>query len=84
VANYLTHTGPLLFTGDLNDTPDSPTANRFVLNGFQDTGARHAPQPTLGNFRIDYIFAKAVTVTSGKVIDPGYSDHRAIVMNIQV
>lgn len=83
-VDYLSHSGPLLFTGDLNDVPGSTIHRWFVGAGFTDTGARYAPDPTHGTARIDFIFARAVTVTSGYVVDTNLSDHRPLVMNMQV
>lgn len=82
VVDYLTHPGPLLFTGDLNDVATSTIHGWFVDAGFLDTGARFADDPTLGTARIDYIFSRAMTVTGGFVPDPGYSDHRPVIMDV--
>jgi endonuclease/exonuclease/phosphatase family metal-dependent hydrolase len=84
IADYLTQSGPILFTGDLNDRPGSTVTGYFTAKGWLDTGGRYADDPTLGTARIDYIWAKAVTVLSGQVPSPGYSDHRPVVMNIRV
>lgn len=84
IAQYLTQSGPILFTGDLNDPPGSPTTALFTSRGWLDTGGRYANQPTLGTARIDYIWSKSVTVLSGQVPSPGYSDHRPVIMNIRV
>lgn len=84
IADYLTQSGPILFTGDLNDTPGSTVTNMFTAKGWQDTGARYANLPTLGTARIDYIWSRAVTVLSGQVPSPGYSDHRPVIMTIRV
>jgi len=82
VVDYLTHPGPLLFTGDLNDRPGSTIHGWVTGAGFQDTGARFADDPTLGTARIDFIFSRAITVTGGFVPDPGYSDHRPVIMDV--
>jgi endonuclease/exonuclease/phosphatase family metal-dependent hydrolase len=84
VVNYLTQSGPLLLTGDLNDTPVSWVRNRVVDAGFVDAGARYADDPTLGTARIDYIFYRGTTVTGGFVPSPGYSDHRPVIMDVVV
>jgi endonuclease/exonuclease/phosphatase (EEP) superfamily protein YafD len=84
VADYLTQTGPLLLTGDFNDVPGSWVQKRILNEGFTDAGARYASGPTHGTARIDYIFYRATTVTSGSVPDPGLSDHRPVIMNVTV
>lgn len=84
VVNYLSQSGALLLTGDLNDTPVSWVGNRVVDAGFVDAGGRYADDPTLGTARIDYIFYKGTTVTGGFVPSPGYSDHRPVIMDVVV
>lgn len=84
VVNYLTHTGPLVFTGDLNDVPGSTIHRWFTGAGFLDAGGRYADDPTFGTARIDFIFTRAVTVTGGFVPDPGYSDHRPVIIDMVV
>jgi endonuclease/exonuclease/phosphatase family metal-dependent hydrolase len=84
VVNYLTQSGPLLLTGDLNDTPVSWVRNRVVDAGFVDAGGRYADDPTLGNARIDYIFYRGTTVSGGFVPSPGLSDHRPVIMDVVV
>jgi endonuclease/exonuclease/phosphatase family metal-dependent hydrolase len=49
VVDYLTQSGPLLFTGDLNDTPGSTIHRWFTGAGFLDTGGRYADDPTHGD-----------------------------------
>jgi endonuclease/exonuclease/phosphatase family metal-dependent hydrolase len=83
-VDYLTQSGPLLLTGDLNDRPGSWVHNRVTSAGFTDAGARYADDPTHGDARIDYIFYRGATVTSGSVPDPGLSDHRPVIMNVVV
>jgi endonuclease/exonuclease/phosphatase family metal-dependent hydrolase len=84
VVDYLSQSGPLVFTGDINDVPGSTIHGWFVGAGFLDTGGRYANEPTLGTARIDFVFTRAVTVTSGDVLDTRLSDHRPVVMNMQV
>ena len=84
VADYLTQSGPLLLTGDLNDRPGSWAHRRIVNAGFTDAGARYADAPTHGDARIDFVFYRGVTVTGGSVPDPGLSDHRPVIMDVVV
>ncbi|GAB3976714.1 hypothetical protein GCM10027615_47010 [Plantactinospora veratri] len=56
VVDYLSQSGPLLFTGDINDVPGSTIHRWFVGAGFLDTGGRYANEPTLGTARIDFVF----------------------------
>ena len=69
---------------DVNDTPGSTVTGYFAAKGWLDTGGRYAPGPPLGTARIDYVWARSVTVLSGQVPSPGYSDHRPVIMNIRV
>jgi len=84
VAGYLTQTGPLILTGDLNDVPGSAVQTRFLTAGFTDAGARVANAPTHGAARIDYVFYRSASATSGSVPDPALSDHRPVIIDMSV
>ncbi|GAA3705529.1 hypothetical protein GCM10022224_083720 [Nonomuraea antimicrobica] len=82
VLDYFgTRTG-LILTGDFNAPPTDALSKRFVSAGWVDTGARYAPQPTLGDARIDYIYTRGVTTTSGSVLSTTLSDHRPVIMRM--
>ncbi|MET9247097.1 endonuclease/exonuclease/phosphatase family protein [Nonomuraea sp. NPDC003709] len=82
VRNYLANRSPLILTGDFNAPPTDALSKKFVSAGWVDTGARYANQPTHGDARIDYIYTKGVTTTSGSVLSSTLSDHRPVVMKM--
>ncbi|SEF67120.1 Metal-dependent hydrolase, endonuclease/exonuclease/phosphatase family [Nonomuraea solani] len=82
IRDYLgTRTGVVL-TGDFNALPTDPLSKSFVSAGWTDTGARYANKPTHGTARIDYVYTRGVTTTSGSVLSSTLSDHRPIVMRM--
>jgi endonuclease/exonuclease/phosphatase family metal-dependent hydrolase len=82
VLDYFgTRTG-LILTGDFNALPTDALSKRFVSAGWVDTGARYANKPTLGDARIDYIYTRGITTTSGSVLPTTLSDHRPLVMRM--
>lgn len=82
--DYLSHDGPLLFTGDFNEGPDETIHELALADGFTDTGARFAPDPTHGDKRIDFVYARGVTATGGSVPDTDASDHKPVVIDLAV
>jgi endonuclease/exonuclease/phosphatase family metal-dependent hydrolase len=81
---------PTLIVGDLNDTPESPTVQRLLQAGWQDTAGAQAaptvpaPRPTS---RIDYLLAAPAgrweTVQSEVWPESVASDHRAVVATLR-
>lgn len=82
--DYLTHDGPLLFTGDFNEGPDESIHDWALADGFGDTGAEFAPEPTHGGKRIDFVYARGITATGGLVPDTDASDHKPVVIDLAV
>lgn len=82
--DYLTHDGPLLFTGDLNEGPDESIHAWALADGFADTGAEFAPDPTHGDKRIDFVYARGITATGGLVPGTDASDHQPVVIDLTV
>ncbi|WP_165977503.1 endonuclease/exonuclease/phosphatase family protein [Nonomuraea diastatica] len=82
VRSYFGSRSGIILTGDFNAKPADALSKRFVSAGWVDTGAEYADKPTLGNARIDYIYTKGVTTTSGSVLSTTASDHRPIVMRM--
>ncbi|MFG1702383.1 endonuclease/exonuclease/phosphatase family protein [Nonomuraea sp. M3C6] len=82
ILNYFGSRSQLILTGDFNALPTDALSKRFVSAGWADTGARYANQPTLGDARIDYVYTRGVTTTSGSVLSSTLSDHRPIVMRM--
>jgi endonuclease/exonuclease/phosphatase family metal-dependent hydrolase len=82
VLNYFGSRSPLILTGDFNAPPTDAMSKRFVNAGWVDTGAKYANKPTLGDARIDYVYTRGVTTTSGSVLSSTLSDHRPIVMKM--
>ncbi|WP_345572565.1 endonuclease/exonuclease/phosphatase family protein [Nonomuraea rosea] len=80
-AYFGSRTG-LILTGDFNAPPTDALSKQFVSAGWADTGAKYANMPTLGNARIDYVYTKGITTTSGSVLSTTASDHRPIVMRM--
>ncbi len=76
-----TRTGVIL-TGDFNAPPTDALSKRFVSAGWTDTGARYANKPTHGDARIDYVYTRGITTTSGSVLSSTLSDHRPLVMRM--
>ncbi|MBV7411269.1 endonuclease/exonuclease/phosphatase family protein [Dermabacteraceae bacterium TAE3-ERU27] len=78
--------GPLVVMGDLNSIPKNPEVRTLVGAGLVDTGA--ASSDKYGQkgsfpvrtplFRIDYIFAREMSVAGYRVIRSEASDHRPI------
>lgn len=82
--DYLSHSGPLLFTGDFNERPENRIHAWALADGFTDTGGEVAPDPTHGDARIDFVYARGVTATAGLVPDTDASDHRPVVIDLEV
>jgi endonuclease/exonuclease/phosphatase family metal-dependent hydrolase len=82
VLDYFGSRSQLILTGDFNAMPADALSKRFVSAGWADTGAKYANKPTLGDARIDYVYTRGVTTTSGSVLSTTLSDHRPIVMNM--
>lgn len=80
--DYLSHDGPLLFTGDLNEGPGEPIHGLALADGFTDTGAEFAPDPTHGGKRIDFVYARGITATGGFVPGTDASDHKPVVIDL--
>ncbi|WP_084774771.1 endonuclease/exonuclease/phosphatase family protein [Nonomuraea candida] len=82
VRDYFGYRSPLILTGDFNALPSDPLSKRFRNVGWLDTGSKHANKPTHGNARIDYVYTRGMTTTSGSVLNTTLSDHRPIVMRM--
>ncbi|MFI7634392.1 endonuclease/exonuclease/phosphatase family protein [Nonomuraea sp. NPDC049400] len=82
VRDYFGSRSGLILTGDFNALPTDALSKEFVSAGWVDTGARYANKPTLGDARIDYIYTRGVTTTSGAVLSSTLSDHRPVVMKM--
>ncbi|MFB4282195.1 endonuclease/exonuclease/phosphatase family protein [Nonomuraea sp. MTCD27] len=82
VLDYFGSRSQIVLTGDFNARPTDALSKRFVSAGWTDTGARYANKPTLGDARIDYVYTRGVTTTSGSVLPTTLSDHRPIVMRM--
>ncbi|MBF8185317.1 endonuclease/exonuclease/phosphatase family protein [Nonomuraea sp. K274] len=82
VRTYFGSRTGLILTGDFNAKPTDTLSRKFVSAGWLDTGAKYANKPTLGDARIDYIYTKGVTTTSGSVLSTTASDHRPLVMRM--
>lgn len=82
VRDYFGSRSPLILTGDFNAPPTDALSKKFVSAGWTDTGAKYANQPTHGTARIDYIYTRGVTTTSGSVLSSTLSDHRPLVMRM--
>lgn len=87
----------MIFTGDLNATPGSPTFQKVssILNnaGPDDSQNTWTTKPfsyegfeeTELNWRLDYIFASAeVKVISSEVIQTEYSDHLPVMATVEI
>ncbi|MCF6469521.1 hypothetical protein FAF44_14135 [Nonomuraea sp. MG754425] len=81
LAYFGSRTG-IILTGDFNAPPTDALSKRFVSAGWTDTGARYAALPTHGDARIDYVYTRGVTTTSGSVLSSTLSDHRPLVMRM--
>jgi endonuclease/exonuclease/phosphatase family metal-dependent hydrolase len=71
----------LLLAGDFNAQPVDRGPRAAVAAGLQDVVATHDASGTLGDHRIDFIFADArvaLRVTSGQVVSTNKSDHRPV------
>jgi endonuclease/exonuclease/phosphatase family metal-dependent hydrolase len=88
---------PLIFTGDLNATPQSYTVqeiSRYLVNaGPSDKEKTWTTKPFEHNdfkedelnWRLDYVFtSKDINVMSTEIIQTGYSDHLPILLKIKV
>ncbi|MEU6712540.1 endonuclease/exonuclease/phosphatase family protein [Nonomuraea sp. NPDC046802] len=82
VLNYFGSRTGLILTGDFNAPPTDALSKRFVSAGWVDTGAKYADQPTHGSARIDYVYTRGITTTSGSVLPTTLSDHRPIIMRM--
>ncbi|MCK2216029.1 endonuclease/exonuclease/phosphatase family protein [Actinomadura sp. ATCC 31491] len=80
-AYFGSRTG-LVLTGDFNAPPTDALSKKFVSAGWTDTGARYANKPTHGNARIDYVYTRGITTTSGSVLSSTLSDHLPVVMRM--
>ncbi|MEV0620904.1 endonuclease/exonuclease/phosphatase family protein [Nonomuraea sp. NPDC050404] len=82
VLDYFGNRSPLVLTGDFNAQPADPLSKRFRNAGWLDAGGKHANKPTHGSARIDYVYTRGMTTTSGSVLATTLSDHRPIVMRM--
>ncbi|MFI7125384.1 endonuclease/exonuclease/phosphatase family protein [Nonomuraea sp. NPDC050153] len=82
VRDYFGSRSQLILTGDFNAPPTDALSKKFVAAGWVDTGAKYANKPTHGDARIDYVYTKGVTTTSGSVLSSTLSDHRPVVMKM--
>ncbi|MGH8794978.1 MAG: endonuclease/exonuclease/phosphatase family protein [Stackebrandtia sp.] len=82
--DYLSHDGPLLFTGDFNERPEDAIHGWALEDGFADTGEEFASDPTHGDARIDFVYARGAAAVGGHVPDTDASDHKPVVIDLQV
>jgi len=78
---------PTILGGDFNMTPDDPAIGRLLETGLVDAAAAAGvDEPTSEDGRrIDYIFvSEDVSVTGAEVIDSDASDHRPVVVTLEL
>ncbi len=88
--DYIGATKPAALGGDFNATPDSPVYTRLVDTGMQDPFVAADQETALTSpaivptKRIDYVWLRGLSVRDAWVSDSTASDHRMVVVEVQL
>lgn len=90
LAAALPDDGPAVLAGDFNAEPGWPEPEQLLAEGWT-SAVDSAGDPAELTFpsvdpevRIDWVFGRGVTFTAATVLDDDSSDHRALVVDVQV
>jgi endonuclease/exonuclease/phosphatase family metal-dependent hydrolase len=80
--------GPFILMGDFNATPSAPEVRQLRTRMRDAAAVRRLARPTVGNFRVDYIWvSRGITVLEARIPSAAayrISDHRPLIVRLRL